>query len=724
MRHPRGFGLAALTFLLALGIGAPAQDGKKLKDDEFNPKLKEEDTMRLSALQPRINEAIEKGTAYLKRIQNRDGSWSAHFPWVGDGHMGITALCTYTLIKSGVPLSDPSVRRGLIWLTGWAPTGTDGKRGAQTTALAAQPVRKQEIDYTYDAGVLLMCLAATKDKAYLPQMQQVLDTLVSFQQGVFSYKKTGTPDMSNTQYAGLGLRAAALEGLIAKPDVYKKLYEATGKYQEAIKWVDRPPELQQQPTAKAGKTVTVQQNPKMPVGGIRYHLSGESWEVVSSGSMTCGGITTLEICRLILQGRLEQKADKELRERVEAGVNWLALNWSVAENPGRGGAHHLYYLYGLERVGSILDIEYIGPHPWYVEGAEVITSRQGGDGAWNNEEDTCFAILFLKRATRVSTGGGRGIVQAGDLLYTSEDPDAEVHLRARGNAPMEVWVSNFPDPVKKAFGTGAGPVKGLRVAKVEYYVDDKLEQTVNGNPRKGWGGDRYPTNLSFASRGEYTLVAKVHLVDPNGPEGDTKIAQVIQSKPIKVRIAGVFEDWMAVAADARRRDLLLAAKASKKFKAASSSSQSKANEKGEGGTEANRALDGMQCTYWACAPDDKEKEPWISFEVQDKAGVTAQVVTLGQIGRRLVDLGNYDRIKKVAISINDGKPFEAEMAADELRPTRVLLPQPVAIKKLGIKIVEREPGKQFPGVAGFTEIGLEAADRAADRPEKDKKDPK
>jgi hypothetical protein len=30
----------------------------------------------------------------------------------------------------------------------------------------------------------------------------------------------------------------------------------------------------------------------------------------------------------------------------------------------------------------------------------VLLEKQSGDGKWNNTVDTCFAILFLKRATR------------------------------------------------------------------------------------------------------------------------------------------------------------------------------------------------------------------------------------------------------------------------------------------------------------------------------------
>ena len=72
-----------------------------------------------------------------------------------------------------------------------------------------------------------------------------------------------------------------------------------------------------------------------------------------------------------------------------------------------------YYLYALERAGIMSATETFGAHRWYVEGAEAILGAQRGDGSWisplphgdrsettNAVWDTCFAILFLKRATR------------------------------------------------------------------------------------------------------------------------------------------------------------------------------------------------------------------------------------------------------------------------------------------------------------------------------------
>jgi len=51
----------------------------------------------------------------------------------------------------------------------------------------------------------------------------------------------------------------------------------------------------------------------------------------------------------------------------------------------------------------------IGTRDWYDEGGRWLIDHQADNGSWRNETDTCFAILFLKRATTplpgVATGG-------------------------------------------------------------------------------------------------------------------------------------------------------------------------------------------------------------------------------------------------------------------------------------------------------------------------------
>ena len=102
--------------------------------------------------------------------------------------------------------------------------------------------------------------------------------------------------------------------------------------------------------------------------------------------------------------------------RLARGLAWLATHFAVDRNPfpeGRKGVHdrHFYYLWAIERAGSVLGIERFGAHAWYDEGARYLLTRQREDGAFvapENEggeqvgreiEDTCFGVLFLRRGS-------------------------------------------------------------------------------------------------------------------------------------------------------------------------------------------------------------------------------------------------------------------------------------------------------------------------------------
>ncbi|HEX7900394.1 MAG TPA: hypothetical protein VF950_21680 [Planctomycetota bacterium] len=126
------------------------------------------------------------------------------------------------------------------------------------------------------------------------------------------------------------------------------------------------------------------------------------------GSMTSGGVGSLVIYDYIL-GK-DWKKDRDIQE----GLGWLAKNFSVTWNPGQhehakaeNSGHHLYYyLYALERAAILYGTEQIGKKDWYAEGSKSLLGAQRPDGAWLAKEggqevyDTCFAVLFLTKATR------------------------------------------------------------------------------------------------------------------------------------------------------------------------------------------------------------------------------------------------------------------------------------------------------------------------------------
>ncbi len=175
-------------------------------------------------------------------------------------------------------------------------------------------------------------------------------------------------DNSNSQYAALGLRACAEASVIVEKKVIR----------DALNWWEKA---------------------QSSDGGWTYGGAGTSW-----GSMSAGGVGAVVIYNWM--SRKPWQGDRT----VKKGMEWLSMNWDVTKNPKRQEAknddkHHGYYLYGLERVGMLYGADLIGAHNWFDEGAKFLLQNQQADGSWQFQDgrfvDTCFAILFLRRATQV-----------------------------------------------------------------------------------------------------------------------------------------------------------------------------------------------------------------------------------------------------------------------------------------------------------------------------------
>ena len=197
----------------------------------------------------------------------------------------------------------------------------------------------------------------------------------------------GEGDNSNSQYAALGLRACFDAGIT---------FEESAILRAMKWWIDS----QHAPEDGGDKNAVASGGDARP-RGWSYKGSGDG---TPYGSMTAGAVGSVVIYDYML------KKDWKKNPVANSGLSWLNVNWAVNSNPKKGGSWHYYYLYGVERAGILYDTTLIGKHDWYMEGAKLLLDAQDGNGSWQNQTwDTCFAILFLKKATRplVATGGGK-----------------------------------------------------------------------------------------------------------------------------------------------------------------------------------------------------------------------------------------------------------------------------------------------------------------------------
>jgi hypothetical protein len=386
------------------------------REEETKDEEKVVDPPYTQEFRDRVNEAVAGGVAHLKRTQSKDGTWgSMHnekYP------TGATALATLALLKCGVKADDPAVVKAFGFLAGKDLVGT-----YETSLLLMAIAAKY--DGSYDAfqpeeedrpgkGKAKSPCAGAISKEDLASMRRGVTFLVETQKptGMWRYPD-GVLDVSNTQYALFGLQAANRCG----PLVEDKVWAA------ALRFLVGNQEVQGAEVLFRGNEVRgafrYQWNEAARARGFRYVPTFQPG-ALPTGSTTAAGVAALIICQSELWGsrHFDGSVRKAARRAIRDAFAWLQAHYDVTTNPAEVGTSttpaqppdpqapvagkdtwHLYYLYGLAAAGVLGRVRFLGEHDWYREGAEVLLKRRQGEGSWGDTTETCFALLFLKRAT-------------------------------------------------------------------------------------------------------------------------------------------------------------------------------------------------------------------------------------------------------------------------------------------------------------------------------------
>lgn len=359
--------------------------------------------------QAAIDKAIENGVAYLKDWVKRDADRGARpgrpgMPAIARGQRMYYELILWTFLHAGVPEKDEAFQKVLtkcleepIWET-------------YNVALMAMSLQKLDpIKYQKElvrCGQFFVDTQAANGqwsygRGYKPGPDPAVGTATSFskkKKGDTESRPTiklkkGAPqagdrrggggDNSCSQYASLGIRACHMAGI----EFPKETIESALAYWETSQNDD---------------------------GSYNYGSTGQK----GYGSMTCGALGAIAILQSI-----SGKSSGE--KNIEKASEWIGKHFSLKKNPEHESNSTIngvkvdpwfyYYLYSLERAGDLISTEKFGPHYWYAEGAEELLKLQKPDGSWKepsaeaNQCATCFAILFLKRATTpvIRTGDDR-----------------------------------------------------------------------------------------------------------------------------------------------------------------------------------------------------------------------------------------------------------------------------------------------------------------------------
>jgi hypothetical protein len=359
-----------VPFLLAWAVEAQAQ--------EWRPK----DSRIASA---DVDRSIRKGLGWLKAQPVTD-----IFP--GNRLDDTNELVLYTLLHGGIPPSDPVIAERL------------------------RQVVHREPDRVYNVALGAMSLARLDRVGYQWKIAHQAQFLVDNQceNGQWAY---GSPVEWDSRTTGEWvLPNSGLYGTKIPPGYHAVPGKAAvGARKLAIRQRSRVTKTGDNSNAqyaalglRACTEADVHIDPRCLADGLHWWESDQnrdgSWgysrgeDDAGRATMTAGGIGSMVIFRWMLHKSWTEEP------RVRKGMQWLD-----ATVRGRLPKWHIYYLYGVERAGMLYGTDLIGSRDWYDEGAEWLIAHQAENGSWKTVSDTCFAILFLKRATAplpgVATGG-------------------------------------------------------------------------------------------------------------------------------------------------------------------------------------------------------------------------------------------------------------------------------------------------------------------------------
>jgi hypothetical protein len=424
------------------GVVAFIPPGKPASDElgTSRPLCSEAD---LLVSRPEVNDAIDRGVAYLKSRLNNQGQI------VGDQYgdrLGCAGLVGLTLLSCGVPAGDDKVAALVTRVR------KDGPGCTTTYDLAAciwfldklgdpadaELIRKMALrlmagqgsgggwDYScklLTADLELELVRVLKELTFLPAGVEAPDkkdnglgkvqsttpngagklAVVKFQPGS-KLVPSGREDNSLTQFAALALWTAQKYGVPAQRSLamvearFRQTQGATGiwGYSTPSNWPDSMTcagliglavghgLAQPKAAAPAGEDKDLARDPCI-ARALTYlgnRLPKLQFKHFLKSELTA------------IQAKLKTATPEE-----RAGL--LKRQQELQRMPKVDAHGELYFLWSLERVAVIYDLRTIGGTDWYKWGADILLAMQDASGSWKEQHgstvDTCFALLFLKQ---------------------------------------------------------------------------------------------------------------------------------------------------------------------------------------------------------------------------------------------------------------------------------------------------------------------------------------
>lgn len=317
--------------------------------------------------------SISKGIQYLRNHQLSNGSWS--------NDPAATSLAVLAMLNAGYKeKSDSIVADGIQYIISRINTNPDGS------------VHNVSSRYTYYTSIAILPLVATHNPDYHDEITRMRNWLIGSQwddacfygsvneshwyYGGFGYGYSVRPDLSNTQWALMGLKAADKELNTVACDSYKKVLI----FLERCRNSD---------------------------GGSSY-VPNHSYGSIHT--MTAASVWSHSICNL--SDKCPEVEQDKVTDGVDSGIQWLSDRYSVTNNDGWGARFEYYYAVTLAKALVMSHKTKLGTHDWFEDLAGHLIDKQNQtDGNWpytglggldaqgDKEMNTCWSILSLQTRT-------------------------------------------------------------------------------------------------------------------------------------------------------------------------------------------------------------------------------------------------------------------------------------------------------------------------------------
>ena len=392
------------ALLLTLGLTGPA-----LADAGDAP-----------ADQAKIDDALRRAVDRLWQDRNDDASWD-----YGDNsrnrELGMTALALLALYENA-QFRDERFAESLQWVRDNALANKDTYSVSLALVLLARVGKRQDRGLVFSLAKKL--IAGQKSTGAWHYDVPVLKRSAERDRGSRPARKGGMGDLSVTQFAVLALWQAEQAGVDVEDSLQRVRERLAWGQLDSGGWSypGTPYDDERNTMTTAGAFMWVTSSAHM-VNDARDSGRGK----VSAPKYADAGVyedLRGEIDKRNTQADEDEKSDEwSWRDRLPPEIDVGAASPLLddpylqkalgrvdhyARNLKGGGSYRIYYLWSVERLGVLLGFDRFGKTDWFAQGSRLLVESQREDGSWGPERDaeghylygpdTCFAMLFLRRA--------------------------------------------------------------------------------------------------------------------------------------------------------------------------------------------------------------------------------------------------------------------------------------------------------------------------------------